>query len=439
VILEFLNHTLERPLSYRENLAIGLALDEAIAASVVMYIKSRDEHHRQLEERRSEQDKQVQRRLEQQTEALREADRRKNEFLATLAHELRNPLGPLRNVVGVLGLRPPPDATLAQVHDIIDRQVRQMARLVDDLNDVSRISVGKIELRKKPLNLAPVVTQATLTSEPFLKARGHHLEVNLLAEQLWAEADPARLVQILVNLLNNAAKYTDPGGHIRLTLAREGEEAVFRVRDTGVGITPEMLPHVFDLFTQAEWSLDRSQGGLGIGLTLVRRLVELHGGTIAAHSEGRGRGSEFVVRLPLAAAPLAERAVSPIETGEGLRRSRVLVVDDNVDAAQSLALLLQLWGHEVRTSHNGPAALETAAAFHPETVLLDLELPGMDGYEVARRLRERSDGEKMKLLAITGNSQEEDRRRAREIGFDAFLLKPVEMHVLQELLAKAVP
>jgi signal transduction histidine kinase/ActR/RegA family two-component response regulator len=442
VILDYLEEVLESPPGHRVVMAVGLALDEAIAASVTRYATSRDDYLRQLEEERADRDRQIQDHLRHQAETLREVDRRKNEFLATLGHEMRNPLAPLWHAVRLLELQETADPTLVQVRDISKRQVQQLARLADDLLDISQIARGKVELRREPVDLAAVVAQAVQTSAPHLKARHHEFDVTPPAEPLWLEADPVRLVQIMVNLLNNAAKYTEPSGHVWLTVGREEGEAVIRVRDTGMGIPPEMLPHVFELFTQGEWSVDRSQGGLGIGLALVRRLVELHGGTIAASSAGLGRGSEFVVRLPAVLAPPVGRD-GPAANGDERRgsppskapRHRILVVDDNVDAATSLSLLLSLEGHEVRGAHDGLAALKAAEDFQPEVVLLDIGLPRMDGYQVARLLRERPEMETVLLVALTGYGQDEDRRRSQEAGFNAHLVKPVDLDALRAALA----
>jgi CheY-like chemotaxis protein len=396
---------------------------------------------RQQEAERAEQDRQIQEQLRHQAEALREVDRRKSEFLATLGHELRNPLAPLWHVVRLLELQET-DPALAQIRDISKRQVQQLARLADDLLDLARIAQGKIELRSETCDLASVVNQAVQMSAPHIQARHHHFGVDLPDRPVQVQADPARLVQILVNLLNNAAKYTEPGGDVRLRVERVGPEAVIRVRDTGMGIPQELLLHVFELFTQGEWSTDGSQGGIGIGLALVRRLVELHGGTITVASAGPGQGSEFAVRLPALPAeavspegPIAGEAdgqASPLP--QQSRRRRILLVDDNVDAAESLSMLLGLQGHEVRVAHDGQTALRAAEEFQPEVVLLDIGLPRMDGNEVARRLRERPESDGMLLVALTGYGQDEDRRRSHEAGFNAHLLKPVDLAALQGLL-----
>ncbi len=318
-----------------------------------------------------------------------------------------------------------------------------MVRLVDDLLDVSRITRGKVKLKTEPLDAAAVVAAAVETSRPLIDARGHSLTVALPPEPLWVTADPARLAPVLANLLNNAAKYTDRGGRIHLSAEREGGEAVFRVRDTGVGIAADMLPQVFDLFTQVDRSLDRSEGGLGIGLTLVSRLVEMHGGTVQALSAGPGRGSEFVVRLPALPAPPVGAA--PPSSGNGTYAPptagglRVLVVDDNRDSAHSLALLLQEIGCDVRTAYDGEAALVAAEAFDPDAVLLDIGLPRLNGFEAARRLRARPRAQPLLLLALTGYGHDEYRVQARAAGFDHHFVKPVELEALQRVLSDRAP
>jgi PAS domain S-box-containing protein len=377
-------------------------------------------------------------RLEQ---ALREADRRKDEFLATLAHELRNPLAPIRNAIQILRLEGPPDLRLQWARDVIDRQVGQLTRIVEDLLDVSRITRGRIELRRERVELAAIVERALETSRPLLEAAQHRLTVDPCEESsessLYVEADLTRMAQVVSNLLNNAAKYTRPGGHIQLSTGREDGFAVIRVRDDGVGIPWEMLRRVFDLFIQVDTSLERAQGGLGIGLTIAKSLVEMHGGTIEAASEGPGRGSEFAIRLPLA----PEKAL-PLEPGDAKEDGcvsaglRILVVDDNADSAESLAVWLRLMGHETRTAHNGPEALDAAPAYRPDVIFLDIGMPGMSGYEVARRLRERPETSETSIVAMTGWGQEEDRRRSKEAGFDHHLVKPLEPESLTDLLAR---
>jgi CheY-like chemotaxis protein len=329
---------------------------------------------------------------------------------------------------------------LGRVREMMERQVQHMTRMVDDLLDVSRITRGKIQLRKETVDLASVVERTVEATRPLIQDRRQTLSVDLPPEPVRLEADPTRLEQVLANLINNAAKYTDHGGHIWLSARPEGGELVLRVRDTGVGIAPDMLARIFEPFVQADRVLDQSQGGLGIGLTLVRRLVEMHGGTVTAHSEGPGKGSEFVVRLPALSPqnPLpGARTVG--EGGEPVRTApqrRILVVDDNVDAAESLALLLRMDGHDVRVAHDGPAALAAVEADAPDFVFLDIGMPVMNGHDVARRLRQRPGLENLVLVAMTGWGQEEDRRRSQEAGFDRHLVKPAEPKALRQLLAR---
>jgi signal transduction histidine kinase len=371
--------------------------------------------------------------LREQARQLAEVDRRKDEFLAMLAHELRNPLAPMLHAVEIMRARP--NRSVGQrVREVMVRQVRHMARLVDDLLDVSRITRGKTELRTEQAVLQTIVERAVETARPLIESREQALSLSLPPEPLWLEADPTRLEQVLVNLLNNAAKYTEPGGRIRVEVERDAGKAVVRVRDTGVGIAPELLPRVFDLFTQAEQSLDRAQGGLGIGLALVKRLVTMHGGTVEASSIGPGHGSEFVVHLPLLETPPQEVLPQEGESDRG-RRLRLLVVDDNVDAAQTLGDLLALWEHQVRIAYDGQTALEVALQVPPEVVLLDIGLPGMDGYEVARRLRREASLQHTLLVALTGYGQEADRRRSQEAGFAHHLVKPVDPEEMRRLLS----
>jgi PAS domain S-box-containing protein len=374
--------------------------------------------------------------LKRAEEALRDADRRKDEFLATLAHELRNPLAPIRNSLQILKMPRVDAATVQRSRDMMDRQVEQLVRLVDDLLDVSRVMRGKIELRRERVELATVVARAVETVQPLVDAQGHQLSVSLPPESLPLDADPVRLAQVVGNLLTNAAKYTEPNGHIWITAAREDNEAVLRIRDSGIGIAPDVLPRIFDLFVQVDHAAARSQGGLGIGLTLVKNLCEMHGGSVEARSAGLGRGSEFVVRLPLVA---QDRRQPQEGAGEGRQEParssghRLLVVDDNRDAADSLAVLLRLQGHEVRVAHGGPAALEMTKGYAPDMVFLDIGMPGMDGYEVARRMRPLLGG--VVLVALTGWGTQEDRRRSAEAGFDHHLVKPVEPKALEGVLA----
>jgi PAS domain S-box-containing protein len=369
--------------------------------------------------------------------ALQDADRRKDEFLALLAHELRNPVGPIRHAVNVLRAKAPSPSELQWATSIIDRQAEHMSRLVDDLLDVSRITRGTIELRRERVDLAAVVKGAVEATGGSIDRAGHRLTATLPAEPLYVEGDQTRLIQIVGNLLDNASKYTDPGGRISVSAEREGDLALIRVRDNGIGIAPNQLPHIFDMFMQAGYALERSQGGLGVGLALVERLVNLHGGTVTAVSEGEGTGSEFTIRLPIAARS-QERASrsAPAPAGETNQHCRVLVVDDNQDSADSLAMLLRLMGHEVRTAHDGLEAVAAAAAFQPNVAILDIGLPKLNGYEVAKRVRALPRGRDVVLVALTGWGQDEHRRQSQEAGFDHHLTKPVEIEVLQRLLAE---
>jgi CheY-like chemotaxis protein len=365
---------------------------------------------------------------------LAELHLRKDEFLAMLSHELRNPLSAIFNALHVLRLQHTENPIQQKAKIIIERQVGQLAHLIDDLLEVSRVITGRIQLHQERLEMRGIVERAIESARPLIDRRKHELSVSLPAEPIWLQGDPTRLEQVVVNLLNNAAKYTDAGGHIRLTARQEGGEVVLGVRDTGVGIAPELLPRIFDLFTQADRTLDRSRGGLGIGLSLVQRLVELHGGTVGAHSAGIGQGSEFVVRLP--ALYPARESLAPIETAkQPTETSRVLVVDDNTDAADILVMMLQMFGHEVQAAYSGQTALETAVEYQPDFVLLDIGLPDMNGYEVARRLRQQPLAKDVRLIAMTGYGQDSDRQRSEEAGFDRHLVKPVDPEELQDLLA----
>ncbi|MGY6217208.1 PAS domain S-box protein [Methylolobus aquaticus] len=367
-------------------------------------------------------------------EALLDADRRKDEFLATLAHELRNPLAPLSAALEIMRTAGDAAPTPPALRDMMERQLTHLVRMVDDLLEVSRITRGKIELRKERVNLATAVDHALETSQPLIEGGNHRLIVSLPSKPLIVEADPVRLTQVIANLLNNAAKYMDQGGSIHVRAERSGDEAMLSVRDEGIGIAAENLPRVFELFGQIDRSLNRAQSGLGIGLALVRRLVEMHGGRVDARSEGLGLGSEFVVHLPLSAPvpdPLPTRAASLPGTPSPLR---VLVVDDNRDAADTLAMLMTGLGSTVRVVYEGAAALEILPAFEPDIVLLDIGMPGMDGYEVARRIRQLPSGARILLVAVTGWGEEKDQQRTREAGFDRHLTKPVRLDALKALL-----
>jgi signal transduction histidine kinase/ActR/RegA family two-component response regulator len=380
----------------------------------------------------------------QRADELAELDRRKDEFLAMLSHELRNPLAPIVNAALLLRLHSNrnrlhgiENPVLQQSATIIERQAGQLTRIVDELLEVSRISTGRIQLRQERIALGVVVENAMATVRALFDQRRHELTMSLPTQAIWVHADSARLEQVVVNLLTNAAKYTDPGGHVWLTVQQEGEQAVLRVRDTGVGIAPEILPRVFDLFTQAARSLDRSQGGLGIGLALVQRLVEMHGGTVAASST-LGQGSEFVLRLPVVPAPQPQPPSPPEKAQPTGPCLRVLVVDDNVDTVTTLAMLVQESGHDVRTAYDGPAVLEAALDYRPNVVLLDIGLPGLDGFEVAKLLRRQPALQHAVLVAMTGYGRESDRQRSREAGFDHHLVKPGDFGKVLQILA-AVP
>ena len=377
---------------------------------------------------------QFERQAQEQTAALADLNRRKDEFLAMLSHELRNPLAPILNAVHLLRHQGDENPLRKQARTIIERQAGQLARLVDDLLEVSRVTTGSIKLYLEHLDVRGIVERAVESARPLIDKHEHELSVSLPPEPVWLCADAARLEQVVVNLLNNAAKYTDKGGHLWLSVEQEGDDAVLRVRDTGVGIARELLPRIFDLFTQADRSLDRSQGGLGIGLTVVQRLVEMHRGTAEAISEGLGKGSEFIVRLPVVSAYPREQEPSPIETTAPGAKWRVLVVDDNVDGADVTALLLQELGHETQVAYSGAAALAAADEYLPNVLLLDIGLPEMDGYEVARRLRQHPLLKNAWLVAITGYGQESDRQRSKEAGFDHHLVKPVGPEKLEVLL-----
>jgi signal transduction histidine kinase/CheY-like chemotaxis protein len=374
-------------------------------------------------------------RAEERGKVLLEADRRKNEFLAMLAHELRNPLAPIANAVHLLGLEKSEGAIQQQARAVIERQTGRLARLVDDLLEVSRITSGKIHLNLERISFGGIVERAVESVRPLIDQRRHTLTVALPPQPVWLWADTARLEQVVINLLTNAAKYTDEGGQIGVTVQQEREDAVLRVRDTGSGIDPELLPRVFDLFTQADRSLDRSQGGLGIGLSLVHRLVAMHAGTVKVESV-LGQGSEFTVRLPVSTA-LPEPAVPLVPASRpAAQRLRVLVVDDNVDTAESLAMLLQALGHTVWTAYRGLTALEVAREHRPQVVFLDIGLPELDGYEVAKRMRQQPALRDVTLIAMTGYGQAEDRQHSHEVGFDHHLVKPADFARMEGILEK---
>jgi PAS domain S-box-containing protein len=367
---------------------------------------------------------------------LSEADRRKNQFLATLAHELRNPLAPLRNMVEILKRAGGDRDVLKRAVDTMERQLGQMVRLVDDLLDMNRITHDRLELRKGHVELAHVIEQAIEASRPLADAAGHDLRSIVPSEPIYLHADAARLEQVFANLLNNSCKYTNPGGKITITATRDGKDALVTVTDNGIGIPPDKLDSIFEIFTQVDESVERSQGGLGIGLTLVRRLVQMHGGTVEAKNLGDGVGSEFVVRLP--ASDATETAQVQAATDAHLRPHRILIVDDNEDTAASLAALLKITGHETYVAHDGLAALEAAETHRPEVMLLDIGLPVLNGYEVCRRVRQQPWGKDIVLIAQTGWGQDEDRSKSRAAGFDGHLVKPVDYGALMSLLSSLV-
>jgi PAS domain S-box-containing protein len=376
----------------------------------------------------------------QAEEALQEADRRKNEFLATLGHELRNPLAPLRTGLEILQLADGDPRAQAQARAMMSRQLDQLVRLVEDLLDLSRISSGRIELRREPVALADCLHGAVETSRPLMDARGHTLELDVPAEPLVVEGDALRLTQVFANLLNNAAKYTDPGGRIEVGVARDQQDVLVTITDNGIGIAASLLPRVFDMFIQ-DHDMVQGQGGLGIGLHLVQRLVAMHGGEVTARSAGRGLGSTFVVRLPLVEAAVTEQPTATAEAASALQAGcqRILIVDDNHDVADSLAMMLTLLGHEVRLAYDGLTALSIAADFRPSVILLDLGMPTLDGIETAARIRAAPWGRETLLVALTGRGQENDRRRTQAAGFDIHLVKPVAPPVLTDLLARLPP
>jgi PAS domain S-box-containing protein len=385
--------------------------------------------------------KNLEQELRNRADRLVEADRRKDDFLAMLSHELRNPLAPIRNAVELMRHLGPPDAPLIHCREMIERQVRHLTKMVDDLLDVSRITRGKVTLQPEVVDLARVVANAVETCLPLVEEKGHDLQVELPEVPLRVQADPVRLAQVFSNLLTNSAKYMDEGGSIWVAAERQGLEVIIRVRDAGMGIPEELLPRVFDLFTQGSRGLARTEGGLGVGLSLVRSLVEMHGGRVTAHSAGPGQGSEFVVRLPAATAitpppPTVPSTKLMPQVGGWLH---VLVVDDNRDSTESIALLVQMWGHDVRTAFDGVAAVAEAKKYLPDVVLLDIGLPGIDGYQVAQALHEDASLAGVVLVAMTGYGREEDRRRVKEAGFQHHLVKPVDPAQLRTLLATQAP
>jgi PAS domain S-box-containing protein len=421
-----------------EAVAKPLANGSASKAGTLVVLHDVTEHERTEQALRESEERRrgLEEELRRRTAELASEDRRKDQFLAMLAHELRNPLAPIRNAVELMRQVETFDPSFQPSREMVERQVKHLARLVDDLLDVSRITRGSIRLRKEKVDLGTVVQSAVEAVRPLVASRSHELEVELPSEPLHLDADPARLEQIVSNLLDNAARYTMPGGRIWVKAGREGDEAVVRVRDSGIGVPPDVLERVFEPFVQtAGDSLARTEGGLGVGLTLVRSLVEMHGGQVEAHSPGLGQGSEFVVRLPARLPADAENPLQELISLPQARSLRVLVVEDNLDAAESLATLLRLWNHDVQVVNDGLSALDAARSQRPEVVLLDIGLPGLDGFQVARKLREEVGLEDTLLVAMTGYGQPEDRRRSREAGIHHHFVKPVEPLVLRNLLA----
>jgi signal transduction histidine kinase/CheY-like chemotaxis protein len=364
----------------------------------------------------------------------RDADRRKDEFLATLAHELRNPLAPIRQAALISKAPGATDAQKRWSHDVIDRQVQHMSLLLDDLLDISRVTRGTLALRMQPTELSSVIDTAVETARPTIDAKRHVLSVDVPADPIRFTADPLRVAQVLSNLLTNAAKYTDPEGQIRLIARSEGDDVVIRVKDSGIGISAATLPRVFNMFSQVHSTTDRSEGGLGIGLALAQGLIELHGGAIEANSEGLGCGSEFTVRLPRRPVQSPKITANKPATPARTLRRRILIADDNRDSAETLAALLRMEGHDVTSVHDGPVALSAFTEIKPDVALLDIGMPGLTGYEVARRMRQSNSGASLTLIAITGWGQDIDKERAYAAGFDHHLTKPVDPHRLAELL-----
>lgn len=374
--------------------------------------------------------------IERSRDTLRETDRRKNEFLAMLAHELRNPLAPIRNAAEILKLSDVDAESRRTASEVLDRQIDQMVHLVDDLLDISRITRGKIGLRKQPVELLTVVNQAVEAVQPLWQNRHHELTILLPPQPVYVNADPARLAQVIGNLLSNAYKFTKEGGRIRLITERENDHAVVRVQDDGIGIAEDQLPRIFEMFTQVDTSLERSQSGLGIGLTLVKSLVEMHGGSVEVHSAGIGKGSEFSVRLPLISQVSKPHPQGPAQKNGRVVPRRILLVDDNLDLTKSLLTLLKLAGHDVYVATNGIEAVAAAENLQPDVILLDIGLPKLNGYEAARRIRQRQKDKYMVLVAMTGWGQEEDRRRSKEAGFDTHMVKPLDLDRLKKLLGE---
>jgi len=370
-----------------------------------------------------------------QNTGLKQADRQIDEFLAMLAHELRNPLAPIASAIAMLNVSNTSDnPVVSRACDIVERQTRQLTRIVDDLLDVSRVTRGKVVLQKQPLSIAAMVADAIEISNPLITALNHRMDISLPPNDLFVDGDAARLSQVLANVLNNAARYTEDGGDIWLSVSQTGAEVLISVRDTGIGMPSELLTEIFNIFTQSERSIDRSQGGLGIGLTIARSIIVLHGGRIEARSQGPGHGSEFVIHLPLLEQQPSANAQQEISFTTEKTIRRILVVDDNRDAADGMAMLLDISGHITKTAYDGLEAIAAAESFKPELVLLDIGLPHMDGYAVAKHLRQQASSRDIVLSALTGYGDDDDRRRSREAGFNYHFVKPMEFAILNELL-----
>lgn len=433
--------------------ANSIILRSKVAVFAELYRKSREvalanrnlltevSERRAAEERLRELNESLEQRVAERTELLKRADQRKDEFLATLAHELRNPLAPVRAAVELLRMKGPDDPDLQWTRDVIDRQMKAMTRIIDDLMDLSRINQGKVELRREKVDLAKIVQGAVETSRPLIEEMGHQLTMTLPSGTMIVDADLIRLAQVFMNLLNNSAKYTERGGRIDLRAEIQGGDVVVSVKDTGIGIPADKLSNIFEMFSQVEGTLTRSRGGLGVGLSLVKRLVELHGGSVTARSDGLGKGSEFIVRLPI----VVDQTYANPASDDGHKAApasdlRILVVDDNKDAAETLARLLQRMGNTVHTAHDGEEGVAAAQAFRPDVVLCDIGLPKLNGYEVCRLMKQQTWDKKMVMVAVTGWGQEDNKRKAQEAGFDCHLTKPVDpqhlLHVLAGLTAE---
>lgn len=373
------------------------------------------------------------------SQVMQEADRSKTEFLALLAHELRNPLAPLRNGLQILKLARDDRAAVEEARAMMERQVGQMVRLIDELLELSRIANGKIELQRERLDIATAITDAIESSRPLIESSGHHLTVVLPPQPTYVNADRTRLAQVFTNLLNNSARYTLRGGQIRLRAEQQGNQVIVSLKDNGIGIPPHRLSRIFDMFSATDASRENAQSGLGIGLSLVRAVVDMHGGKVEAHSAGCGAGSEFIVRLPAAPSPIKPSDMEEDENDIGSSACyRILVVDDNADSALSLTLMLKMMGHDTQMVHDGLSAIHAAESYRPDVILLDIGLPELSGYEVCRRIREQPWGKRMVIIAQTGWGQDEDRRKSKEMGFSFHLVKPIDPIVLGKLLASVL-